>query len=68
MWKCKFKEESYIFLRDGVEIYDIPVKRCNTEAKANEWIAHMEDKNWWNDELEAEFIRLWKKQNGFTTN
>ena len=63
-WTCAYKEGFYIFSKDGKEIYDFPNTKCNTEQKVNEWIAHLAEKNWWTQELEDEFIRLWKKQNG----
>jgi hypothetical protein len=64
-WDIKFEKGFYIFTRNGKEIYDFPNTKCDTEQKVNEWIAHLTEKNWWNEELEKQFIELWKIENNY---
>jgi hypothetical protein len=59
----KVSEEYYEFHFENGFVYDIPKDDCKTERRINEWIAHLSEKNWWSEQLEAEFISVYKKVN-----
>lgn len=57
-------KDRFEFKFDNDFVYDIEKWRCKTERDINEWIAHLESKNWWSKKLEEDFIQAYKKEYG----
>jgi len=59
----KNTKDFYLFVFPNGFEYEVDKKTCRTERQANEWIAHLAEKNWWSGELEKYFIEQWLKDN-----
>ncbi len=58
--KLRVSKEWIEFVFENGFTYDIERIRCKNERQFNEWIEHLSHKNWWSEQLENEFIKLYK--------
>ena len=65
MKKRVFREDNYIMISVLPHYdYDINIDWIKFEG-LDHWLDHLQGKNWWNKELEVDFIRLYNEsQNG----
>ena len=58
-------EDEFVIIHDYAPdnqwaVYDIPLKELKTKKGLEEWIAHLQEKNWFTEALEKELRKLAK--------